>query len=83
MSSTQFLNFSVHCLRDPYAIRKMQMRLIQQENGTWFPLPCNGCEELNGAAECVKCTAAITLMFYKNPFLDTSKPITPILPEEK
>lgn len=76
MLDRKYVNFQVNCLREPYRVEKMQMTFVRQEGG-WFPLPCNGCDSLNGHKACEECCANMTEMFFRNPELDISKPITP------
>ena len=77
VGQTKFIDFKVNCLRDPYCERAMQMRFVFLDNMTWFPAPCNGCEWLSGDDKCIICTARLTTMFFDNPELDITKPITP------
>jgi|GEM_PF-3391853 hypothetical protein len=77
----KFIDFKVNCLREPYVDRDIQMKFIFTEKGTWFPAPCNGCEMMDGHDECNSCVTSLTLMFFKNPDLDISRPL--ILQEEE
>lgn len=74
----RFINFKVHCMRDNYSIRDMQIKQIYLENRSWFPAPCNGCEFLDGNDSCNKCISRLTSMFFRKPDLDTREPIIPI-----
>lgn len=78
MPDVKFVDFKVYCPADPCRIEKMQLTFYKQEKG-WFPLPCNGCDSLNGSKPCQECCAAITLMFFhaEEGSLDLSKPISP------
>jgi hypothetical protein len=71
-----FLDFKVNCPRDQWKQYDMQMKFVLN-NGQPFPLPCNGCDWLDGSPACEKCTAAITTMFFRNPEMDTANGITP------
>lgn len=73
----RFVNFKVNCIRDNYTTRDMQIKFMYLENKTWFPAPCNGCDWLSGDKVCYECTAYLTLMFFRNPDLDITEPITP------
>lgn len=42
-----------------------------------FPLPSNGCEELNGELICERCRAAVTLMFYRGIDYTSTDVISP------
>lgn len=79
MSDKQFINFTVRCPGDPCRTEKVQIILTKLPDGSWFPLPCNGCDSLNGTKPCERCCAAITLMFFhaKEGEIDLSKPISP------
>lgn len=78
MPTTKFVDFQVYCPADPYRVEKMQLTFVKQED-SWLPLPCNGCDSLNGSKPCQECCAAITLMFFHSDKvkLDLSKPISP------
>lgn len=67
--------FRVYCLHDG-SEKKMEIQFVDH-NSKPFPLPCNGCEDLNGSSVCQRCTACITSMFFHNPQLDTSEPFLP------
>lgn len=71
--------FKVICPQSPYRVeRTMWIRFVPIEDGP-FPLPCNGCDNMSGAKLCERCCAAITLMFFNDPDLDTSEPLVPKL----
>ena len=70
------VKFTVNCPLFSFSKEKMEIEFVKQENG-WFPLPCNGCDMLNGDPLCEKCCAALTLMFYDDPDTDVSRPIAP------
>lgn len=74
------VDFIVNCPCPLFSFsrRKMSMEFVKQESG-WFPLPCNGCDMLNGDPMCEMCCAALTLMFYHDPDMDVSEPISPDL----
>lgn len=74
-SEKKFVDFMVKCPRDPYKIYKMQTRLVWIGD-RWINDPCNGCDNLNGHKACKDCIADITMMFYHNPDLDVSQPLT-------
>lgn len=78
LSKRRSIEFTVNCPLYPFSKQKMWMEFVKQESG-WFPLPCNGCDMLSGNPMCEKCCAALTLMFYRNPELDASEPISPNL----
>ena len=81
MGDYRYINFTVRCPRDNYKERPMQIRLIKKEDGTWFPLPCNGCDELNGSKICEECMASVTILFFNNPEADTTAPLSLALPK--
>lgn len=82
MFEKKFLDIRVNCLRELYRVEKMQMVFVKQAQG-WFPLPCNGCESLDGDKACETCCAALTLMFFHNPDMDARDVLTPKLPDQK
>ena len=73
----RFIDFKVNCMRDYYKVRDMTINQIYTDKG-WFPAPCNGCDEFNGNENCTKCISYLTSMFFRDPELDISKPITPV-----
>lgn len=76
LSKRRVVEFTVNCPLYPFSKWKMWMEFVKQESG-WFPLPCNGCDMLSGDSMCEKCCAALTLMFYKDPDMDVSTPVSP------
>lgn len=74
----EYLDILVRCPGDPSRIEKMQIRFGVSEEGK-VPAPCNGCDSVNGTKPCVECAAAITAMFFRDPDMDVSKPITPVI----
>lgn len=70
------VKFVINCPLYQFSKWKSEITLVKRGSG-WFPLPCNGCDMLGGSSICEQCRAAITLMFYENPELDVSRPITP------
>ena len=80
MSDYRLVDFVVCCPRDKHQKRPMQIKFIKKEDGNWFPLPCNGCDELNGSNICGECIAAITKLFFEKPDHDTLNPIAPSIP---
>lgn len=79
MLDRRVVDFTVNCPLYPFSKWKMTVELVKQESG-WFPLPCNGCDMLGGNPICEKCRAALTLMFYRDPGMDVSVPVSPKLP---
>ena len=71
--------FFVNCPVFPFSVQKMEMWLLKEPGSRWVPLPCNGCEMMNGDPICKKCTAALTLMLYYDPDMDLSKPVSPLI----
>ena len=71
-----FINFRVYCNRDNGNTYDMQIRKLTQEDSSVIVSPCNGCEQLNGSKICLECTGKLTSMFFNNPQLDTSEPIS-------
>ena len=69
--------FTVCCPIDN-SCKKMEIVFVNR-NSKPFPLPYNGCEDMSGASVCQHCAASITIMFFHNPQLDTSKPLLPQL----
>lgn len=82
MLNRKFINVQVICPRDINHMEKIKITLVL-ESGEWIPLPCNGCENLDGSQSCRNCRAALTLMFYRNPELDTSRPVRPSFPDSE
>ena len=82
MCKISFVNFKVRCPRDRGEIRLMQMRFVEHE-GRLIPAPCNGCDELNGADVCSRCTAYFTQAFFEDPALDVFYPLVPNLQGQK
>lgn len=62
-------------------IEEVYVRFVN--HGGPFPLPCNGCESMHGGKTCEECRAAVTLLFFHNPDIELSGPITPKLPPPK
>ena len=60
MNYHRFLNIKVRCPASQ-RIETMQMAFLPTDPQT--VTPCQGCENLNGSQTCMKCCAAITLMF--------------------
>lgn len=81
MLEYRFENIEVNCPGRPFRVEKMQMRFVKMEKG-WLPCPCNGCDSANGTLPCEWCSTALTLMFFHDPEMDVSKPITPEMPEK-
>lgn len=79
MYQKRYLTISVRCPGDPLKIETMQITHILLDTG-WFPVPCNGCNSANGLMPCSDCCQSLTLMFFHNPDIDVSEPITPFLP---
>lgn len=71
----KYIDFTVNCLRETYVDRKMQMKFVYTEKGTWFPAPCNGCDMMDGHEECNKCVSSLTSMFFQSPDLDINNPL--------
>ena len=69
----------VRCPGDPSRVEKMKIRL-GVSNGKKIPAPCNGCASVNGTKPCMECAAAITSMFFKDPDMDVSTPLSIHLP---
>ena len=70
------VRFTVNCPLYPFSKWKMEIVLAKNDSG-WLPLPCNGCDMLGGDPTCQKCCAALTLMFYHNPDMDVTAPVSP------
>ena len=64
MGYQRFLNIKVKCPRNG-RVQEMQVRFVKTEDGRDFPTPVNGCDEACGEQMCYKCSAAITMMFYR------------------
>jgi hypothetical protein len=58
-------------------LEPMTIIFIKDHEGTYFPLPANGCENLCGNPICTKCCSAITLMFYKGYEYSVGEIISP------
>ena len=78
MYQKRTLTISVHCPADPKRIETMQISQIMLDAG-WFPAPCNGCDDMCGSSVCTECCQALTSMFFRDPDMDISQPITPRL----
>lgn len=70
----------VRCPRDRFTIQSVQVNLMWVDGHGWLPT-CNGCENLTADKVCQDCTAGIISMFFNNPDLDLSAPISPVLPK--
>lgn len=79
MYQKRYLTVSVRCPGDPLKIETMQITQILLDTG-WFPAPCGGCNSANGLMPCSDCCRSLTSMFFHNPDIDVSEPITPCLP---
>lgn len=78
MLDRRVIEFVVNCPLRPFSKYKMWLEFVMW-NGGWFPLPCNGCDMLGGDPVCQECCAALTLMFYHDPDIDVSNPVSPKL----
>ena len=70
----KLLKFDVYCPAEQYKIRKMYMYFTEID-GKPFPLPCPGCDFMSGAKICEECKSNLTMMFYRDPDPDLSKPL--------
>ena len=64
MGYQRFLNIKVKCPRNG-CVRKMQVVFVKTEDGRSIPVPVNGCDDACGESICYKCSAAVTLLFYR------------------
>lgn len=81
MFETRFIDFRVNCPCRSFRTEEMQIKQFMTEKG-WIPMLCNGCDNGNGSDICERCRADVFLMFYRDPNLDISQPITPKTPEK-
>jgi hypothetical protein len=58
MCKHHWITHKVHCIRDGIA-RFITMEYVDSD-GALFPLPCNGCEFLDGHEACNVCIADLT-----------------------
>lgn len=77
----RFISFSVRCPRDFGQVYPMKIRLLYTRENSWFPAPCCGCDWKSGSPVCIRCVSALTSMFFRDPDIDVSLPLTPSLPE--
>lgn len=71
-----FVDFKVQCPGSSYTkIEKMQIKIVKMDDGTFFNLPCNGCDSMNGTMPCAECCAAVNKLFFTHPETDTTKVI--------
>lgn len=82
MYRIEFLNIQVRCPGNPCKIETMQIRMMNGSTGK-TPAPCQGCNSLNGTKPCQWCCAAITAMFFQDPELDVTRPLSPAFPPQK
>ena len=72
------VTYKVNCPRDFGKVYSMTIRLLEHEDGSLLPSPCNGCDELNGSAVCKQCIESLFKMSLKDPTMESYKqPITP------
>lgn len=72
MYEKRFLTIKVQCPGSPVPkVEAMQITLIKDSSG-WFPLPCNGCDSMNGTMPCSFCCEAIRKLFCQDPGRDVS-----------
>ncbi len=71
------VTFSVNCPRDLNKVYTMTIRLLQENDGSYLPAPCNGCENSNGLPQCSYCIETIFKMSLKDPTMQSyPEPIT-------
>ena len=74
----QIVKFTVNCPRDYGTIRKMALMVYKHEDGTYMPMPCNGCDFSNASSSCIRCMKDIFEKSLKDPTMQSYKqPITP------
>ncbi|MEE0963090.1 MAG: hypothetical protein U0L73_02590 [Ruminococcus bromii] len=72
------ITFDVRCPRDSGASYKMTILIKQRSDGSYLPLPCTGCDFMNGLPECTYCIEGIFKMSLKDPTMKSySEPIIP------
>lgn len=74
MKYQRFLSVKVKCPRDQ-KIYTMPIEFAAPD--FTFPLPSNGCDEMNGCETCARCRDAVTLMFYHGLEYISTDVITP------
>lgn len=77
MSEKRYINIKVQCPgSEVQKIETMQIVLVRDSSG-WFPLPCNGCDSMNGTMPCEFCIESIRKLFLKDPDTDPTNVIHP------
>lgn len=72
------ITFEVACPRDYGEFRKMTIQLKMTNDGSYLPLPCTGCDFMNGLPECIHCIEGIFKMSLKDPTMQSyPKPVIP------
>lgn len=73
----------VHCYLDPWRVKPEIMRIafLPKEDGSLFPMPCNGCDDLQGGELCERCCAEVTNLLFRNPEKYLREVIYPNIPE--
>ena len=72
------VTYKVNCPRDFGKVYSMTIRLLELDDGSLLPSPCNGCDELNGSSACNRCIESLFKMSLKDPTMESYKqPITP------
>lgn len=74
------ITISVYCPRDRGTVYKMPIDLMWIPEQRWFPLECNGCDNLNGDPICSRCRHNLTLLFFENPDWRPLQAIDPLRP---
>ena len=83
MQNIKTIEISVWCPLESGSARpkKIAVRLIRQDGGPWFPLPCNTCEDAH-AKLCEKCAASVTLQMFRSPAPEREKELFPRIDTE-
>lgn len=80
MQKFDFLDIQVVCPGSlERRIEKMQVRFFNSSTVGRINAPLNGCNSSNGTMPCEACCTALTSMFFHDPDMDVSCPVSPDL----
>ncbi|MBQ3021917.1 MAG: hypothetical protein IJD91_01140 [Clostridia bacterium] len=72
------ITYKVNCPRDFGEVYDMTIQLALQEDGSYLPSPCRGCDNMNGLPQCTYCVSSLFKMSRKDPTMQSyAQPITP------
>lgn len=78
MTKQKYIDIQVQCPYDPSKVipEKVQIHMVENQ-GRWIPLPCVGCDNLNGSSICQQCCTEITCLFFNEPDRSPNKIVYP------